>query len=73
MRHRPSTPSERGVAVYAGAFVLALMGCTVLYFAWFRNAPPDAAAQLRNIGLSCFGLAGGIVLCRWIVGLFIDG
>lgn len=68
---RPSTPEERGVAVYAGALLVATLGCVALYFAWFRNAPPDVAAQLKSIALACFGLAAGIVALRWIVGLLI--
>jgi hypothetical protein len=64
---RRSTPEERSVAAYAAAFVIALLGCVALWYAWFKNAPPETAAQLRNIALACFGLAGGIVACRWVV------
>jgi hypothetical protein len=60
------------VLVYAGASALALMGCVAFYYAWFKNAPAGAAILLKTIGMTCLGLAGGIVLCRWILGYLID-
>ncbi len=69
----PSSPEERSVLVFASVVVLALLGCVALYFAWFRNPPPDVAAQLRTIGFSCFGLAGGMVVVRWVIGILLDG
>jgi hypothetical protein len=69
---RPSSTEEMLVAVYAGAFLLALCGVVAFYYAWFGNAPPATAVLLRNIGIAFISLAFITVAVRWLVALMLD-
>ena len=66
----PTTPAQRKVIAWTSVIVMAAIGGVAFYY--LTDAGPADAEMLRKIGFASFGLAGVVLLIKWLVTSFVD-
>ena len=64
----PTTPEQWSVIAWSVIAILAALGVVAIYYSTGAAvAHPDAAQQLRHVGLDCWGLAIFIYVLKRVI------